>query len=215
MGSDSDLPTMAECARVLEDYGVAYDIRVLSAHRTPEEAAALRARGRGRAASRVIIAGAGGAAHLAGALAAHSTLPVIGVPLDSSPLGGFDALLATVQMPPGIPVATVGVGSMGAKNAGHLAVAILALQDDGAARTAAGSGASRWRKRSWARPATLPERLRKILEGKKPRPPGHRRRTRALVADRVLSLALNARRDHAGGCPRAGIPTRRRTRPRA
>src|SRR3954469_1321997 len=128
MGSDSDLPTMAECARVLEDYQVPYDIRVLSAHRSPEEAAtyAREAADRGL---RVIIAGAGGAAHLAGALAAHSTLPVIGVPLESSPLGGFDALLSTVQMPPGIPVATVGVGAMGARNAGHLAAAILALGD--------------------------------------------------------------------------------------
>jgi phosphoribosylaminoimidazole carboxylase PurE protein len=128
MGSDSDLKTMAECARVLEEYAVPYDFRVLSAHRSPE-AAATYAREAADRGLRVIIAGAGGAAHLAGAMAAHSTLPVIGVPLDSSPLGGFDALLATVQMPPGVPVAAVGVGSMGAKNAGHLAVAILALAD--------------------------------------------------------------------------------------
>jgi phosphoribosylaminoimidazole carboxylase PurE protein len=128
MGSDSDVPTMAECARVLEDYGVPYDFRVLSAHRTPEDAATY-ARDAADRGLRVLVAGAGGAAHLAGAMAAHSTLPVIGVPLDSSPLGGFDALLATVQMPPGVPVAAVGVGSMGAKNAGHLAVAILALGD--------------------------------------------------------------------------------------
>jgi phosphoribosylaminoimidazole carboxylase PurE protein len=128
MGSDSDLPTMAECARVLEDYKVPYDIRVLSAHRSPEEAATY-AREAAERGLRVIIAGAGGAAHLAGAMAAHSTLPVIGVPLDSSPLGGFDALLATVQMPPGVPVAAVAIGSAGAKNAGHLAARVLALGD--------------------------------------------------------------------------------------
>ncbi|HEV8255297.1 MAG TPA: 5-(carboxyamino)imidazole ribonucleotide mutase [Vicinamibacteria bacterium] len=129
MGSDSDLPAMAECARVLDSYAVSFEMRVLSAHRTPDEAArfAREAEGRGL---KVIVAGAGGAAHLAGAMAAHSTLPVIGVPLDSSPLRGFDALLSTVQMPPGVPVATVGVGAMGAKNAGHLAVEILAVGDD-------------------------------------------------------------------------------------
>jgi phosphoribosylaminoimidazole carboxylase PurE protein len=163
MGSDSDLPTMAECARVLEDYKVAYDIRVLSAHRSPEEAAAYAREAADRG-LRVIIAGAGGAAHLAGAMAAHTTLPVIGVPLDSSPLGGFDALLATVQMPPGVPVAAVGVGSMGAKNAAHLAVAILSLGDD------ALRGRLQARRRKMAeevvgKAATLPARLRKILGG--------------------------------------------------
>jgi phosphoribosylaminoimidazole carboxylase PurE protein len=163
MGSDSDLPTMAECARVLEDYEVPYDIRVLSAHRSPEEAAtyAREAAERGR---RVIIAGAGGAAHLAGAMAAHSTLPVIGVPLDSSPLGGFDALLATVQMPPGVPVAAVGVGSMGAKNAAHLAVAILALQDDGL-RARLQQKRKKMAEDVVAKATTLPERLRKLLGG--------------------------------------------------
>ncbi len=128
MGSESDLPVMAECLRVLDSYGIPHEVRVLSAHRTPAQAArfARKAEARGL---RVIVAGAGGAAHLAGALAAHTTLPVIGVPLASSPLQGFDALLSTVQMPPGIPVATVGVGGMGAKNAGHLAAAILAIGD--------------------------------------------------------------------------------------
>jgi len=128
MGSDSDLPAMAECARVLEGYGLAYDIRVLSAHRTPEQATAF-ARGAEARGLKLVVAGAGGSAHLAGVVAAHTTLPVIGVPLAGSPLGGFDALLSTVQMPPGIPVATVGVGPMGARNAGHLAAAILALSD--------------------------------------------------------------------------------------
>ena len=163
MGSDSDLPTMAECARILEEFQVPYDIRVLSAHRTPEEAAdyARAAADRGL---RVIIAGAGGAAHLAGAMAAHTTLPVIGVPLDSSPLGGFDALLATVQMPPGVPVAAVGVGSMGAKNAAHLAVAILALQDD-ALRARLQQRRRRMAEDVVGKAATLRERLRKILGG--------------------------------------------------
>jgi phosphoribosylaminoimidazole carboxylase PurE protein len=128
MGSDSDLPVMAGCVRVLREYGVACDVRVLSAHRSPE-AAVRYVREAEAAGVQVIVAGAGGAAHLAGAAAAHTTLPVIGVPLAGSPLGGFDALLSTVQMPPGVPVATVGVGPMGAANAGHLAVAILALAD--------------------------------------------------------------------------------------
>jgi phosphoribosylaminoimidazole carboxylase PurE protein len=128
MGSDSDLPVMAETCRVLGQYGIPYVTKVLSAHRTPEAAAAF-AREAEAAGFGVIVAGAGGAAHLAGAMAAHSLLPVIGVPLASSPLAGFDALLATVQMPPGIPVATVGVGAMGARNAGHLAASILALRD--------------------------------------------------------------------------------------
>ncbi len=164
MGSDSDLPVMAECARVLEAYLVPYDARVLSAHRTPEDAATY-ARDAAARGIRVIIAGAGGAAHLAGAMAAHTTLPVIGVPLDSSPLGGFDALLATVQMPPGVPVAAVGVGAMGAKNAGHLAVSILALQDE------ALRGRLHDRRRKMAdevleKSARLGDRLRKILDGK-------------------------------------------------
>jgi len=162
MGSDSDLPTMAECARVLEDYGVAYDIRVLSAHRSPEDAARF-AREASDKGFRVLIAGAGGAAHLAGALAAQSTLPVIGVPLDSSPLGGFDALLATVQMPPGIPVATVGVGSMGAKNAAHLAVAILALQDGGL-REKLQAKRRKMAEEVLQKAESLPEKLRKLLD---------------------------------------------------
>jgi phosphoribosylaminoimidazole carboxylase PurE protein len=128
MGSDSDLPTMVKCVRVLDEYGLPCDVRVLSAHRTPTQTARYVRQAEKRGV-RVFIAGAGGAAHLAGAVAAHTTLPVIGVPVDSSPLGGFDSLLSTVQMPPGVPVATVGVGSMGAANAGHLAVEILALAD--------------------------------------------------------------------------------------
>jgi phosphoribosylaminoimidazole carboxylase PurE protein len=162
MGSDSDLPTMAETVKVLEGYGVAMEVRVLSAHRTPEEATryAREAEGRG---IKVLIAGAGGAAHLAGALAAHSTLPVIGVPLESSPLSGFDALLSTVQMPPGIPVATVGVGAMGARNAGHLAVAIIAVGDD-ALRGKLKAKRKDMTADVLARDAALPERLRKILD---------------------------------------------------
>jgi phosphoribosylamine--glycine ligase len=128
MGSESDRPVMEEAAKVLADFGVGSEIVVRSAHRTPEAAAtwARTARTRGL---RVIIAAAGGAAHLAGAMAAHTRLPVLGVPLASSPLGGFDALLSTVQMPPGVPVGTLGVGAWGVRNAAHLALRILALED--------------------------------------------------------------------------------------
>ena len=128
MGSDSDAPVMGGCARVLEDYGIPYEARVLSAHRTPD-ATVRYVRAAEKRGLRVIVAGAGGAAHLAGVVAAHTTLPVIGVPLASSPLSGFDSLLSTVQMPPGVPVATVGVGPMGAANAAHLAAEMLALGD--------------------------------------------------------------------------------------
>ena len=129
MGSDSDLGVMEEAAAILRKFDVAFEITVASAHRTPHRAAefAHGARDRG---IKVIIAGAGHAAHLAGAMAAQSTLPVIGVPIDSSAFQGLDALLSTVQMPPGIPVATVAVGKPGAINAGILAVQILAVGDE-------------------------------------------------------------------------------------
>ena len=133
MGSESDRAVMEEAMRVLRDFEVPSELVVRSAHRTPEAAAAW-ARGARKRGLRVIIAGAGGAAHLAGAMAAHSRLPVLGVPLASSPLGGFDALLATVQMPPGVPVGTLGVGSWGARNAAFLALRILALSDAALAR---------------------------------------------------------------------------------
>ena len=128
MGSDSDMGVMQETTRILKQFGVPYEITVASAHRSPERAAEFAATARERG-IRVIIAGAGHAAHLAGAMAAHTSLPVIGVPIDSSCLQGFDALLSTVQMPPGIPVATVSIGKPGARNAGILAVQILALSD--------------------------------------------------------------------------------------
>ena len=128
VGSESDMATMQTCAEVLDQYGVAWEIGVMSAHRAPEvvRAYASQARDRGL---RVLVAGAGAAAHLPGVLASLTTLPVIGVPLAGTPLSGFDALLAIVQMPPGVPVATVAVGEMGARNAGHLAAEILALGD--------------------------------------------------------------------------------------
>jgi phosphoribosylaminoimidazole carboxylase PurE protein len=165
MGSDSDLAVMAGTARVLEEYGIAYDLRVLSAHRSPEEAArfAREARGRG---IQVVIAAAGGAAHLAGAVAAQTTLPVIGVPLASSPLQGFDALLSTVQMPPGVPVATVGVGPMGAANAAHLAVAIMALADD-ALRQRLEERRVKMRDEVLGKAASVPRKLRELLDGSK------------------------------------------------
>lgn len=133
MGSESDRTVMEEAARVLAEFGVGSEIAVRSAHRTPD-AAARWARGARARGLEVIIAGAGGAAHLAGAMAAHSRLPVLGVPLASSPLGGFDALLSTVQMPPGVPVGTLGVGAWGARNAGFLALRILAVADTALAR---------------------------------------------------------------------------------
>jgi phosphoribosylaminoimidazole carboxylase PurE protein len=130
MGSDSDLPVMQETAKLLTEFGVPFELRVCSAHRTPDRVARY-ARDAERRGLRVLIAGAGGAAHLAGVLAAHVTLPVIGVPMDSGPLSGLDALLATVQMPGGVPVATVAIGRAGARNAGLLAVEILAVADPG------------------------------------------------------------------------------------
>ncbi len=128
MGSDSDLPVMQAAADALKSFGIPYELTVASAHRSPARAAeyAATARDRGLIA---IIAGAGHAAHLAGVLAAHTTLPVIGVPIDSSCLKGWDALLATVQMPPGIPVATMAIGKSGARNAGILAAQMIALAD--------------------------------------------------------------------------------------
>jgi phosphoribosylaminoimidazole carboxylase PurE protein len=128
MGSDSDLPVMEGCLSVLKDFGVDHVTRILSAHRTPTETAAFAAKAEEEGFG-VIIAAAGGAAHLAGAFTAHTLLPVIGVPLAATPLAGFDALLATVQMPPGLPVATVAVGNFGARNAALLAIQILALSD--------------------------------------------------------------------------------------
>ncbi|GMR05116.1 MAG: 5-(carboxyamino)imidazole ribonucleotide mutase [Thermodesulfobacteriota bacterium] len=129
MGSDSDLPVMEEAAKALDDFNIPHEVIVSSAHRTPDLTARY-ARGAERRGLKVIIAGAGGAAHLAGVIAAHTTLPVIGVPVNSGPLNGLDALLSTVQMPGGIPVATVAIGKAGAKNAGILAAEILAIADE-------------------------------------------------------------------------------------
>ena len=127
IGSDSDLEMMKEAAKALSEFGVPHEVQILSAHRSPERVTQfckdLRKRG-----IEIVIAGAGGAAHLAGVIAAQTTLPVIGVPINSSPLSGLDSLLSTVQMPSGIPVATVAIGKAGAINAGILAVQILALK---------------------------------------------------------------------------------------
>src|SRR5215469_9465607 len=128
MGSDSDLEIMREAGKALEGFEIGYEIDVTSAHRSPDRTAeyARKAAERG---IRVIIAGAGGAAHLAGVIAAHTTLPVIGVPIPSTSLQGMDSLLATVQMPAGIPVATVAIGKPGATNAGILAAQIIGVAD--------------------------------------------------------------------------------------
>ncbi len=133
MGSDSDISVMEETVIVLKKFGVPYEMTIASAHRSPARAAEFASAAAKRG-MKVIIAGAGHAAHLAGVLAAHTTLPVIGVPIDSSCLLGMDSLLSTVQMPPGIPVATVSIGKPGAKNAGILAVQMLALSDPHLAR---------------------------------------------------------------------------------
>lgn len=128
MGSESDRPVMQRCAEVLDGYGIPYEVVVRSAHRDPEGCRqwASEAEGRGL---KVLIAAAGGAAHLPGVVAAWSLLPVIGVPMAGGTLGGLDALLSMAQMPAGIPVATVAIGEAGARNAGHLAAAILARGD--------------------------------------------------------------------------------------
>jgi phosphoribosylaminoimidazole carboxylase PurE protein len=128
MGSDSDLPVMEETARILDEFAVPYTMTVASAHRTPARTLKL-VKDAEKNGVDVIIGAAGMAAHLPGVIASHTVLPVIGIPLDSSPLRGMDALLSIVQMPPGIPVATVSVGKAGARNAAILAVQIIALQD--------------------------------------------------------------------------------------
>ena len=128
MGSESDWPVMQSTTDLLTELEVKFEVRVSSAHRTPNETASYVEDATNRDCA-VFICAAGLAAHLAGAVAAHTTRPVIGVPIDAGPLNGFDALLSTVQMPPGIPVATVAIGKPGAKNAAYLAAQILALSD--------------------------------------------------------------------------------------
>lgn len=128
MGSESDLPLMEEAARVLREFKVPYEMTISSAHRSPRRTGRY-ARTAEKRGLKVIIAGAGWAAHLAGVIASETILPVIGVPLDTSPLKGIDSFLSTLQMPGGVPVATMAIGKGGAKNAGLMAVEILALKD--------------------------------------------------------------------------------------
>ena len=128
MGSDSDLPVMKETEKILSEFGIEYETRILSAHRTPHKAAEFAENAEGRGIE-VIIAGAGGAAHLAGVIASMTVLPVIGVPLSNSPLGGVDSLYSIVQMPGGVPVATMAVGPSGARNAAILAAQILGVKN--------------------------------------------------------------------------------------
>ena len=143
MGSKSDLEVMKPAAQVCRKLGLSVDVRVLSAHRTPEQTAAY-VRDTAKAGTKVFICGAGGAAHLAGAVAAHTTHPVIGVPIASGSLQGMDALLSTAMMPPGIPVATVAIG--GAENAGLLAAQIIALGDPALAKAVAAEREARLQK---------------------------------------------------------------------
>ncbi len=142
MGSQSDLPTMKPAVDILRSLGLNVAVRVLSAHRTPEQTAAF-VRVATQSGTKVFICGAGGAAHLAGAVAAHTTRPVIGVPIASSSLQGMDALLATAMMPPGVPVATVAIG--GAANAGLLAAQIIAVADEQLAQRVVGEREARMR----------------------------------------------------------------------
>ncbi len=128
MGSDSDLPVMVAAEKILKEFNVEYETSVISAHRTPARSAEYASTASDRG-IKVIIAGAGAAAHLAGVMAAETTLPVVGVPIDSSSLKGLDALLATVQMPGGVPVASMAIGKAGAKNAALFAIQILATAD--------------------------------------------------------------------------------------
>ncbi len=129
MGSKSDLPTMEQTMAMLKEFDVPYEVRILSAHRTPKETLQLSEEAAQRG-IKVFIAGAGGAAHLAGVIASRTILPVIGVPMQTSALGGMDSLLSIVQMPQGVPVATTAIGNAGAKNAAILAVQIMALSDE-------------------------------------------------------------------------------------
>ncbi len=143
MGSKSDLPTMKPAADVLKSFGLRVSVRVLSAHRTPEQTAAF-VKEAARTGTKVFICGAGGAAHLAGSVAAHTTRPVIGIPIASGSLQGMDALLSTAMMPPGIPVATVAIG--GAENAGLLAAQIIATSDAELSKRVAAEREARLRK---------------------------------------------------------------------
>jgi phosphoribosylaminoimidazole carboxylase PurE protein len=130
MGSDSDLPIMTEATKVLGEFGIGHELILTSAHRTPQRTTKFASSAAGRG-IKVIIVGAGAAAHLAGVIASQTTLPVIGVPINATALNGLDALLSTVQMPGGIPVATMAIGKAGAKNAALFAARILSLEDKG------------------------------------------------------------------------------------
>lgn len=158
MGSDSDFPVMSKAVKVLSDYGIPYEAHVYSAHRTPKEAADFASNAKANGFG-CIIAGAGMAAALAGVLAAHTTLPVIGVPLKSAVLEGTDALLATVMMPSGIPVATVAID--GAKNAAYLAAEIIALTDDELAEKVAADRAAQY-EGVLKKDAALQEKLKEL-----------------------------------------------------
>jgi 5-(carboxyamino)imidazole ribonucleotide mutase len=129
MGSDSDFPIMSETTNILEDFGIPHEVFLTSAHRSPERTSSF-AKGAAEKGIKVIIVGAGAAAHLAGVIASQSLLPVIGIPIDATTLGGIDALLSIAQMPGGVPVATMAVGKAGAKNAALFAIRILAVEDE-------------------------------------------------------------------------------------
>ncbi len=129
MGSESDAPIMAEAAKLLKEFGISYEMRVLSTHRTPKQVVEY-VEAKTNEGTQVFICGAGGSAALAGVVSAHTTVPVLGVPIDSMGLGGLDALLSTVQMPPGVPVGAVAIGKPGARNAALLSIRIMALTNE-------------------------------------------------------------------------------------
>ena len=161
MGSFSDADEMSGAREALEELGVTYEVKVASAHRSPEVVIEYAKEAR-RKGIQVIIAGAGGSAHLAGFIAAHTTLPVIGVPMSSGSLGGLDSLLSTVNMPPGVPVATVGIGKSGATNAGLLAARILASSDKALAKKL-----ESYRKKLSRKVGEMNAKLQLSLKGKK------------------------------------------------
>lgn len=165
MGSDSDLPVMQDAAKMLEEFGISYELTIVSAHRTPDRLVEY-SKAASKNGLKVIIAGAGGAAHLPGMCASHSELPVIGVPITTKVLQGLDSLLSIVQMPPGVPVATVGTN--GAKNAGILAAQILGVKDD-ALRKKVAAFKKKMRDEVEAKAKSLEETgFQKYLQGKGP-----------------------------------------------
>ena len=208
MGSDSDLPIMQETGAMLQEFGIEYEMTIASAHRTPKKVLEY-SQGAERRGIKVIIAGAGSAAHLAGVIASHTTLPVIGVPIDSSALKGLDALLSTVQMPGGIPVATMSIGKAGAKNAGIFAAQIIGVSDV--------KVANRLKVYKVEMERDVEEKAKKIVASSTiattPARSASSQHTRKAVAAPIVEVPVVAEEEHAAEQPAAAIkkkPRRRR-----